>query len=68
MPACMLEPLCLRTLAGTEVQGWTRTACSRACCVLLSRLRHLLPSMQGFRLTGLLTGLLPLVAFCILKQ
>ena len=24
--------------------------------------------MQGFRLTGLLTGLLPLVAFCILKQ
>ena len=58
----------LRTLAGTRVQGWTRTACSRACCVLLSRLRRLLPGMQGFRLTGLLTGLLPLVAFCILKQ
>ena len=65
--ACMLEPLC-RTLAGTGVQGWTRTACSRACCVLISRLRRLLPGMQGFRLTGLLTGLLPLVAFCILKQ
>ena len=38
-------------------------------CLLLaaSRLRRLLPGMQGFRLTGLLTGLLPLVAFCILK-
>ena len=53
--------------AGTGVQGWTRTACSRACSVLLSRLRRLLPGMQGFRLTGLPTGLLPLVAFCILK-
>ena len=28
----------------------------------------ILHGMQGFRLTGLLTGLLPLVAFCILKQ
>ena len=59
-----------RTSAGTGVQGWTRTACSRACCVLIFRLRRLLlpgVHMQGFRLTGLLTGLLPLVAFCILS-
>ena len=34
---------CLRTLAGTGVQVWTRTACTRAFCVLLSRLRRLLP-------------------------
>ena len=58
----------LSTLAGIGVQGWTRTACCRACCVLISRLCRLLPGMQGFRLTGSLTGLLPLVAFCILKQ
>ena len=57
-----------RTRARTHMcERWTRTACSRACCVLLSRLRRLLPGMPGFRLTGLLTGLLPLVAFCILK-
>ena len=36
-----------------------------ACCFLAA---SCVPGMQGFRLTGLLTGLLPLVAFCILKQ
>ena len=57
----------LRSHAGTEVQNWTRAACSRACCVLISRLRLACKQAQGLRLTGLLTGLLPLIAVCILK-
>ena len=38
-----------------------------AACCFLAYAASCLPGMQGFRLTGLLTGLLPLVAFCILK-
>ena len=43
-------------------------SCLLRAALSLAYATHLLPSMQGFRLRGLLTGLLPLVAFCILKQ